>query len=278
MKSIFREQLLPEKFKAISASTFDRGTRLELPTPSKFDKDVHKYTCEARFSVDASAGLEPETALAFAVLARLGSHPSAIDQIITKGNDGPRYDFNINYSSQNVDGQHIVRVSDLQEIQAALAGAFLASLDKPASPPKAESVAAPPAAISAPTPADVKTAPEPAPLAAVEPAPSVPARLPKDDPEKVVEEAPLPQDIAAGEFEAADKALNVAYKDTMGRLSTEAKNALRAEQRNWIKKRDAECEDDGTHGQGPASAGHLESMGCMTRMTQARTKEIRAFN
>lgn len=126
----------------------------------------------------------------------------------------------------------------------------------------------------APTPVVVQARPDAVPVALVESvSPTTAAPVPKDARENVAK-APLPQDVAAAEFEAADKALNAAYKETMSRLSTEAKTALRAEQRIWIKQRDEKCEPAASAGIGAGSAGELDAMGCRTTMTSKRTGEI----
>lgn len=88
----------------------------------------------------------------------------------------------------------------------------------------------------------------------------------------------LPQDIAASEYESADKALNEAYQAAMARLDIDAKAALRTSQRAWIKKRDAECKPDPAAGIGPGSAGALDSLGCQTTISATRTSEIRALS
>jgi uncharacterized protein YecT (DUF1311 family) len=71
----------------------------------------------------------------------------------------------------------------------------------------------------------------------------------------------------AGEDAArADRALNVAYKDAMLRLSGERKIKLRAEQRDWIKRRDKQCSANAIN-QG-------QIFGCEQDLTIERTAEI----
>ena len=45
------------------------------------------------------------------------------------------------------------------------------------------------------------------------------------------------------DYARADKALNLAYKQAMARLSPDGQTRLRTEQRAWIKARDAECDN-----------------------------------
>lgn len=87
---------------------------------------------------------------------------------------------------------------------------------------------------------------------------------------------------AASELEAADKALNAAYQAARAPMTDAQKNALRDEQRAWIKKRDAECSEakitaDSKADVAGGSAMVLEVAGCKTKLTEARTKELRAL-
>ena len=91
--------------------------------------------------------------------------------------------------------------------------------------------------------------------------------------------------ICAGRaFEAADAALNAAYKTAMAEMKATDANlppelkgaakALREGQRAWITYRDKACEAYGFLARG----GSLESMlvgSCRTDVTRARTKELR---
>ena len=76
---------------------------------------------------------------------------------------------------------------------------------------------------------------------------------------------PADADAAEQEFRAADKALNDAYQAARGVLPDQQKIALRDEQREWIKQRDATC---------PAGSGAPD---CKTRLTVARTKQLQAL-
>lgn len=70
------------------------------------------------------------------------------------------------------------------------------------------------------------------------------------------------------DYEAADAALNAAYKQVMGRLSAEGKTRLRADQRAWIKQRDDDCE---------AQMGAARMVSCKTDRAITRTAEIERY-
>jgi uncharacterized protein YecT (DUF1311 family) len=63
----------------------------------------------------------------------------------------------------------------------------------------------------------------------------------------------------------ADKALNLAYKEAMARLSTEGKTRLRTAQRAWIKARDAECDN---------LMGAARTINCQADWAITRTAEL----
>lgn len=257
LKQIMREQLLPEKWKAVSAATFDKGTRVELPVPSKFEKEIKKFSCEARMSVDASAGLDPETMLAFAMIVGLTDNQTDLKAVTVKDGE-KRYNYTIKYTSQNVDDQHIVRIDGVTELQAALTGAFLMQIQVP-----------PPQPVT-PVPAPIAAQPPQEPIQTA--AHSSEQLAPTD-----VAESPMPQDIAASELAAADKALNAAYKDTMARLSSDAKISLRDTQRMWMKNRDLGCTSDKSNDALQGASAILAMYACQTDATVKRTTELRAF-
>jgi len=93
---------------------------------------------------------------------------------------------------------------------------------------------------------------------------------------------PEQQASAGSEYEAADKALNVAYAAARTRLDDAGKAALREEQRAWIKTRDATCSEAKitADSKGDVAAGGsamaLEVAGCKTRLTEERAKQLAA--
>ena len=100
----------------------------------------------------------------------------------------------------------------------------------------------------------------------------------------LADECADPQDqttmnICAGkEFEAADKALNAAYREIVGRIGDdhETKASLTAAQRAWIAFRDGECAFQAKSVEG-GSIYPLIVAGCKTALTEARTQQIKTY-
>ena len=90
---------------------------------------------------------------------------------------------------------------------------------------------------------------------------------------------------ASRDFDAADATLNAVYKkitaDFAGDEHEYSENnkkwveALRASQRAWVAFRDADCEKLKIFEAGGGSATTGEVLGCMTEMTDARTKALK---
>lgn len=74
------------------------------------------------------------------------------------------------------------------------------------------------------------------------------------------------------EFQKADKKLNETYKATMARLSPAGREALKVQERQWIKTRDKQCND----GDGGSDAAVMEAS-CRVDATKKRIPEIDAF-
>lgn len=91
---------------------------------------------------------------------------------------------------------------------------------------------------------------------------------------------------AKKEFDHADKALNAAYKEIMADLTgpdpgNEENNkkwaeALKVSQRAWVAFRVADCEKLTVFEAGGGTATTGEILGCMTELTEARTKSLKA--
>ncbi|MFD4837468.1 lysozyme inhibitor LprI family protein [Achromobacter sp. NPDC058515] len=79
-------------------------------------------------------------------------------------------------------------------------------------------------------------------------------------------------------YRKSDADLNAAYKDLMTRLKDDKNGAtqLQAAQKAWLFFRDAECafSSGGTTG---GSAYPMVLSMCLDKLTQARTKELRAY-
>lgn len=93
--------------------------------------------------------------------------------------------------------------------------------------------------------------------------------------------APEQEASTAGDYEAADKALNAAYAAARARLDDAGKVTLRDEQRAWIKTRDATCSEakiaaDSGGDVGGGSAMALEVASCKAKLTEARAKQLAA--
>ncbi|MFC3722522.1 lysozyme inhibitor LprI family protein [Neoaquamicrobium sediminum] len=85
--------------------------------------------------------------------------------------------------------------------------------------------------------------------------------------------------ICAGkEFEAADKALNAAYREIVRRIGDdhETKTALTAAQRAWITFRDGECAFQTKSVEG-GSIYPLIVADCKTALTEARTEQLKTY-
>lgn len=90
---------------------------------------------------------------------------------------------------------------------------------------------------------------------------------------------------AEKEFDSADKALNAVYKEIMTDLTgpdpgNEENNkkwadALKVSQRAWIAFRDADCEKLRVFEAGGGTATTGEILGCLTELTEARTKSLK---
>jgi uncharacterized protein YecT (DUF1311 family) len=80
---------------------------------------------------------------------------------------------------------------------------------------------------------------------------------------------------AVRDYHAADKALNAIYKEVMSSLPPAKKEALRREQREWLKARDPTCKKVASKSEG-GSVWPTEYYGCLQTATELRTKAIAA--
>jgi|GEM_PF-609077 len=81
---------------------------------------------------------------------------------------------------------------------------------------------------------------------------------------------PSMTECAEGEFAYQDKRLNVAYGHATKAVSVERRALLRVEERDWIKRRDAECAIPAGPGQGQI----LDSIGCNITETARRARHL----
>ncbi|MEI9992602.1 MAG: lysozyme inhibitor LprI family protein [Rhizomicrobium sp.] len=77
------------------------------------------------------------------------------------------------------------------------------------------------------------------------------------------------------DYRAADRQLNAAYVRAMEGLDGRSRELLRTAQRNWIKFRDLECAYRAEQNEG-GSIYPLVYSGCLTELTLARTKQLKA--
>ena len=95
-------------------------------------------------------------------------------------------------------------------------------------------------------------------------------------------DAGLPQqglnECAFREFEAADAALNAAYRRIVARLAgqTDARQLLTKAQRAWVAFRDAECAFSASGTQGGSIQPMIVSM-CQTDLTKARAEALHHY-
>ncbi|SEJ73218.1 lysozyme inhibitor LprI family protein [Achromobacter sp. NFACC18-2] len=79
-------------------------------------------------------------------------------------------------------------------------------------------------------------------------------------------------------YRKSDADLNAAYRDVMARLvdNKDATTRLQAAQKAWLFFRDAECAFSSSGVTGGSAYPMVLSM-CLDKLTQARTKELRAY-
>jgi uncharacterized protein YecT (DUF1311 family) len=79
------------------------------------------------------------------------------------------------------------------------------------------------------------------------------------------------------DYQAADKKLNDVYGKVMAALDDAGYKAkLKTAQRAWIQYRDTECTFEVAENEG-GSIYPLVYSGCLTRLTNARTKELQTY-
>lgn len=76
---------------------------------------------------------------------------------------------------------------------------------------------------------------------------------------------------AIRDYKAADADLNAVYKAKLAKLSPKQRETLRAQQRSWIKRRDARCLAKKT-GQGTNVT--IDYLTCLEAMTEVRTLQL----
>ncbi len=83
---------------------------------------------------------------------------------------------------------------------------------------------------------------------------------------------------AVGDFETADRELNVIYKELMGSMPESKQKALQNEQRAWLKARDPKCEVEANDGaEEGGSMWPMLYQSCRANATQARIKILKQW-
>ena len=77
-------------------------------------------------------------------------------------------------------------------------------------------------------------------------------------------------DCNGREMDRQDRALNRAYRITMGKLSADQKRGLRSLQRDWLRQHDADCFRK-SGGRWAGTAGSIDYSDCMLEATITRT-------
>ena len=87
------------------------------------------------------------------------------------------------------------------------------------------------------------------------------------------------QNCMAGEYRRLDRALNVAYREALRRLpSNAARSRLRDLQRTWLKTRWDICiEEVARSGMAGGSGGQLVEAGCRLRVVSDRAQWLREY-
>ena len=79
------------------------------------------------------------------------------------------------------------------------------------------------------------------------------------------------------DYQASDKKLNAVYAKVMAALGDENyKTKLKAAERAWVAYRDTECAFETAENEG-GSIHPLVYSGCLTKLTNARTKDLQAY-
>lgn len=124
LKDILREQIVPAEFRTIPQPEFHSRIEIKLPAPTGFDKDIARYQCQATLVVDAARGVDQIGRSKLLDLA-LGA-PMLISAAADSVQAG-RFEISLVYESQRVEGQHLVRISDVSRVNALLIGSFVAA-------------------------------------------------------------------------------------------------------------------------------------------------------
>lgn len=107
------------------------------------------------------------------------------------------------------------------------------------------------------------------------------ATAPSAEPATPTTAVPDAEAMETQEYQAADKLLNEAYQAARATMTDAQRLTLRDQQREWIKMRDVTCSPERieTETKGDIAGGtamELAIVGCKTRLTSERTKQLSA--
>ena len=78
------------------------------------------------------------------------------------------------------------------------------------------------------------------------------------------------------ELDAADRELNRTYQAKLASLPKPAQDALKADQRKWLKARDPQCKEDTADMEG-TTGWVSEFYGCVAAATKERTQQLKTW-
>ena len=281
---IVTQDILPAEYKTLPPDLFASKVSLKFPAPTKYEKEIQKYTCEAKFVVDASKGADKSgLKILDSPEKYTGAGWSGIELDAIEKNEMHEgvFAFNVRYTSQSVEGKHLVGVTGIDRLHAFLMGTFVAAhflpIKQEAQPsityqrtneyPEVSQYEKDRMAREAGT--DAKRAEDPKTMSV-----SLPEQKEMECPSKPgeMEQTFDCQDIR---LETADADLNAVYKITMSRLSQSGRNELRTSQQKWIKDKE-NCSTpvgDGAN----SMLTEIMAMECKTTKTIERTKFLHTY-
>lgn len=126
VKEVIRTQLLPPGYSAkVSENVFRTGTRIADIEPTKYESELQLAECAGVFTVDASAGMDADTAKTIdATYAQAPDLVLTLNNLLSRPAVDRVYDFKIIYSSQIKNGQNHVKVN-LSNFKLLVTGGLL---------------------------------------------------------------------------------------------------------------------------------------------------------
>lgn len=281
---IVKQNILPAEYKTLPADLFASKVSLKFPAPTKYEKEIQKYECEAKFVVDASKGADKSGLLLMntpAKYAAAGWSGSEIDAIANNEIEEDVFTFNVRYTSQDVEGKHIVSVGGIDRAHAFMMGTFIAAHFVPIKQETQPSI----------TYQYTNKYPEVSQsekdrMAREAGSNALPAENTKTKSNSLPQQEGLECPSESGNMEQAfncqeealvnaDAELNTTYKALMSVLTQPDQDELRKTQRAWVKHKE-QCNTPVGAGANSMLHGIMESE-CKTKKTNERTKFLLAY-